>query len=566
MICMKYRWLQAILRVAALVAMSNACDAHFLWIKTVQIDSKPQALLFFGESPKDESYHFPDKLAKTKLWSRAADGKQAEIENTKVDTDDRVGYLGPLKGEKSLILQATQQYGIYGTAPLVYHPKHIRGRTAEEINAAGGSKDEQLEIVPHVDGSDVKLTILWEGKPFPDADVSLLQGDKDPDEQKADKEGHVEFKSAGGASVGVLANTMEKDRSGELDGKPYKGVMHYATLTFNMPGHSEAAEKEKQREKSSPAPSLGASALPKLPEPLASFGGVVSNGWLYVYGGHTGEEHEHSAGNLSNHFRRIQLEGGTEWQELPMQTPLQGLPLVAHDGKIYRVGGLDILNPTTKDKEDLHSTPEFAVFDPTTNKWTELAPLPAARSSHNATLINDKLYVIGGWRLEGKSPGEWEPDALVYDFAQPADGWRKLPLPGFKRRAFGIGIWHGKVVVLGGMDEKAKVSMDVFVFDPSTGKWENGTKLPGAGMAGFGVSAWNLDGNLYESGLRGTLYRLSDTGSEWAEVGKLQTPRFFHQIVPGPHEELLIVGGASIDGQLATIERFDVKAAHVAGN
>ena len=108
-------------------------------------------MLFFGESPTDESYHFPDKLAKTKLWSRAADGKQAEIETTKIDTEDRVGYLGALKDEKSPVLQTTQQYGIYGTSLLVYHPKHIRGTTAEEINAAGASKDQQLEIVPHVD-------------------------------------------------------------------------------------------------------------------------------------------------------------------------------------------------------------------------------------------------------------------------------------------------------------------------------------------------------------------------------------------------------------------------------
>ena len=79
------------------MTVATTCQAHFLWIKTVTVDGKPQALLFFGESPTDESYHFPDKLAKTKLWSRAADGKQAEIETTKIDTEDRVGYLGPLK-------------------------------------------------------------------------------------------------------------------------------------------------------------------------------------------------------------------------------------------------------------------------------------------------------------------------------------------------------------------------------------------------------------------------------------------------------------------------------------
>src|SRR3954471_10855099 len=63
----------------ALAAISVPCHAHFLWVKTVTVDGKPQALLYFGESPAVEDYHFPDKLAKTKLWNRAADGKRTEV-------------------------------------------------------------------------------------------------------------------------------------------------------------------------------------------------------------------------------------------------------------------------------------------------------------------------------------------------------------------------------------------------------------------------------------------------------------------------------------------------------
>ena len=170
-----------------------------------------------------------------------------------------------------------------------------------------------------------------------------------------------------------------------------------------------------------------------------------------------------------------------------MQTPLQGLPLVAHGGKIYRVGGLDARNATTDDKEDLHSTAEFAEFDPATGKWTALAPLPAPRSSHNAAVIGDKLYVVGGWELAGKSPGTWQPATLAYDFAQPQNGWQEVKELPYKRRALAAGEWNGKLVALGGMDEKGKISMRVDLFDPATGEWTQGPNLPGAGMAGFGV-------------------------------------------------------------------------------
>ncbi len=178
-------------------------------------------------------------------------------------------------------------------------------------------------------------------------------------------------------------------------------------------------------------------------------------------------------------------------------------------------------------------------------------------------MIGDQLYVVGGWDLTGKSPGSWQPDALVYDFAKPTAGWQTLPRPDFKRRALAAGNWHGKLFALGGMNEKAKPTVRVDVFDPQTGRWSQGPKLPGDGMHdGFGVSAWNVNGDLYVSGLRGVLYRLNNTGSAWEEAGRLQTPRFFHQLVPGPHGSLLAVGGASEDGHLASIEKIDLNEDH----
>ncbi len=556
-----YRRLASILCGVAITALAATAQAHFLWVKSVTVDGKPEGLLYFGESPADETYHFPEKLAKTKLWARTGD-KRTEVATKSVDTDSRIGLMGPLADDNATVLETSQQYGIYGTALLVYHAKHLSGTTAEAINAAGTSKELALEIVPHLKGKEVQLTVLWQGKPLADAAVSVFAADAEPVEQKTDKDGRLTFKPEKGGLIGALTNTMEKDKSGGLDGKPYKGTVHYASLTFDLPTKGSASREKSAAspQKTEPTPKKHATILTPLPEPLASFGAVVSDSWLYVYGGHTGEEHEHSAANLSNHFRRIQLDGGKKWQELPMQTKLQGFPLVAHGGKIYRVGGLNIRNKTTADPEDLHSSDEFAEYDPATSKWTLLTPLPAARSSHNAAMMGDKLYVVGGWKLDGKLPGTWQPDALVYDFADAKAGWQKLPQPDFKRRALAAGIWKGKLFALGGMDEKAKPSVHVDFFDPQSGKWSQGPKLPGVGMAGFGVSAWSLNGDLYVCGLRGVLYRLSDTGSAWEEAGKLETPRFFHQLVPGPYGTLMAVGGASMIGHLATIERIDLQS------
>ena len=102
-----------------------------------------------------------------KLFSRSADGKQTEVATKGIDTEERVGLIGPLKDDKSPVLQTSQQYGIYGTALLKYHAKHVRGKTPEEINGAGTSKDLKLEIEPKEKGEEVELTVLWDGKPLP---------------------------------------------------------------------------------------------------------------------------------------------------------------------------------------------------------------------------------------------------------------------------------------------------------------------------------------------------------------------------------------------------------------
>jgi hypothetical protein len=564
----------------ALWACADSSRAHFLWIKTITHEGRPHAFLFFGENALDEAYHLPEALADSKLWRRTANGKRTQLPAKALETDERIGLISPMEFDTPCVLEATEQYGIYGTALLVYSAKHVHAGSIDEFNAADSSKELALHIVPRVNEKQLELTVFWQGKPLRDAEVSVSVDDAEAVKNKTDESGRVTLEPEGDGVVSVLANRLDKELKGELNDKKYDHGLHYTSVTFEWPlavVRGSPGPAPLQSRETSEA-SLR-SALPPLPEPVSSFGAVVAGGWLYVYGGHIGTEHEHSAANLSNHFRRLRLSDAAQWEELPMQTRLQGLALVAHHGKIYRIGGMNARNATIDDEEDLHSSAEFAEFDPSTGQWTALAPLPAPRSSHNAVVIGDRLYVVGGWALAGSSPGEWQQDALVYDFSDPPlgrifrseaqtqrefgaerrAGWQKLPEPPFKRRALAASHWDGKVVAIGGLDDEGEVSQRVDVFDPETGDWREGPTLPGDGHSGFGVSAWNLDGQLYVSGIRGVLLQLSDDGSKWQEVARLEKPRFFHQLVPAPDGGLLAVGGASRDGHLVDIEWITVR-------
>ncbi|MEI9960306.1 MAG: hypothetical protein WDM76_03995 [Limisphaerales bacterium] len=160
--------------------------------------------------------------------------------------------------------------------------------------------------------------------------------------------------------------------------------------------------------------------LAPLPETVTSFGAATSGDYLYAFGGHKGERHDYSVEKVSGSFQRLKLSDGRAWESLPSATPGQGQPLVAHGGLIYRIGGMAARNHEDA-KQDLYSMTVVQRFDPKTAQWENLPPLPAVRSSHDAVVVGEKLYVAGGWQLAGgTNKPAWPANALVLDLAHPA--------------------------------------------------------------------------------------------------------------------------------------------------
>ena len=300
-------------------------------------------------------------------------------------------------------------------------------------------------------------------------------------------------------------------------------------------------------------------AYAPLDPPSTSFGGAILDNHVYVYGGHLGSAHDYTETDQSNHFLRLDLAKPEKWESLGSVPKRTGFPLVAHQGKIYRIGGFVV-----KDQKDgesqLTSTPDFARFDPKTNKWEDLTPMPAGRSSHDAVVLGDQLFVFGGWELKGSGKRDWHDFGLVTDLSANKIEWKKIPTP-YLRRAVSVGEWQGKIVMIGGMQEKGGTTTATAIFDPVAGKWNDGPKLVGENMDGFGSSAFLCGKDLYVSTHSGKLEKLADDGSKWEVVGQLTHPRFFHRMLPTPDGKLLIVGGASMEtGKIKDLELFTVSA------
>ena len=305
-------------------------------------------------------------------------------------------------------------------------------------------------------------------------------------------------------------------------------------------------------------PAARAAELPPLEKSVTSFGAAIVGESLYVYGGHYGEAHHYSNTSQSNELLRLNLKKPAGWEAIATGPRLQGLAMVAHDGKLYRVGGFTAHNEEGEE-HDLRSTADFARFDPETGKWEDLSPLPAPRSSHDAVVIGDMLYVVGGWAL-GEGDQQWHDTALVVDLSQPQLQWKELPQPPFKRRALSTGAVEGKLYAIGGMQEEGGPTTRVDMFDPATGKWSEGPSLPGKPMEGFGSSAFEADGKLFVSTIEGNLYRLSADAKTWEADRKLETARFFHRMLPVGEHQLLFVGGANMSiGKFDHLEVIDIE-------
>src|SRR5262249_27679188 len=150
-------------------------------------------------------------------------------------------------------------------------------------------------------------------------------------------------------------------------------------------------------------------------------------------------------------FRRLKLNDSIHgWEELSSDMPLQGLALLAHEGKVYRIGGMRPLNKPGE-KADNVSVASCAVYDPAKKTWQPLPGLPQGRSSHDAAIVGNQIIVAGGWCLNGRDkPSYWHETAAILDLSQSPLTWKSIAQP-FQRRALSLAALGEDLFVIGGM-------------------------------------------------------------------------------------------------------------------
>ncbi len=293
---------------------------------------------------------------------------------------------------------------------------------------------------------------------------------------------------------------------------------------------------------------------PELPEGITSFGAALAGHHLYIYGGHKGTAHRYSTADQTDAFLRLDLEDPERWEELPSGPKLQGLALVAHDGLLYRLGGFAARNAPEED-HDLWSVDEVARFDPAAGKWESLPPLPEPRSSHDAAVVGDSIYVVGGWAMQGEKATRWHQTAWKLDLTKKPLKWEPIARPPFERRALAVAAYRDRLYVIGGMQKEGGPTTAVSIYDPAADKWREGPALKGEPMEGFGNAAFSAGDSLFSSTYKGRLQSFHPKSEGWRPVRQLDHARFFHRMLPLGADSLLIVGGANMEtGKVLDLE------------
>jgi N-acetylneuraminic acid mutarotase len=189
------------------------------------------------------------------------------------------------------------------------------------------------------------------------------------------------------------------------------------------------------------------------------------------------------------------------WSKGPdLPTPRGALTATSHDNKIYAIGGAK--NPT-------YSTPELRptvpvenmatteVLDIATGTWSAAAPMLTARNHHGASLIDGKIYVVGGrigsTFIIGLSNNVSTNE--VYDIAK--NTWAAvlgMPTP---RSGIGTAVLNGRMHVLGGeayLNDLVGTYRTHEAFDPKTNAWQ---RLPPMPTPRHGLAVAEIGGKMY---------------------------------------------------------------------
>lgn len=214
---------------------------------------------------------------------------------------------------------------------------------------------------------------------------------------------------------------------------------------------------------------------------VAEAQGRAVNGKLYVFGGFDSRK------RCCTPTERAQVydpETDT-WTPIAPLPPMNGTDHggVTHAGMatdgtdLYLAGGYTANNSGTG---QIFGTQEVWRYNVADDSYTRLPDLPVDRAAGQLEYLNGKLHYFGG---TNRSRTQDTPEHFVLDLAGGAEGWTEAaPMPN-PRNHMGSAVLGGRVFAVAGQhghDGKLVTQADVHAYDPGADTWETLAPLPKA--------------------------------------------------------------------------------------
>ena len=209
-----------------------------------------------------------------------------------------------------------------------------------------------------------------------------------------------------------------------------------------------------------------------MPKKICGMAAAEVDGKIYIFGGRTDDVYY---GTTLNYTYQYDPAADSWVRKKNMPSSRAYLTASVVNGKIYAIGGCTV-----------GYTGSFVVqeYDPVSDEWTAKESLPIGTGFHTASVFNEKICIIGGGTSpSGGSTGTSSPYFLIYDPVN--DSWISKADLDPSRWAHGSGIINNKLYVCGGISSYVQGGSDHFTllhdlleYDFSSDKWTTGTSMP----------------------------------------------------------------------------------------
>ena len=236
------------------------------------------------------------------------------------------------------------------------------------------------------------------------------------------------------------------------------------------------------------------------------------------------------------------------WRSLaPLPVGLHHIAMAAARGRVFVTGGYGniFFRPNRR---------SAWAYDPKENRWIPIANMPAPRTAHAMASIDGKLHVIGGVGLNSASLWVYDPRVDRWDTT-------RKPMLTSREQLAAVGV-NGKLYVIGGRWKGRGNLGKVEVYDAETDRWETRRDMPTPRSS---LTAALVDGRIHVTGgeipfpghIFGEHEVYDPAPDTWSALSNLPTPR--HGLASAAISgQWFVVGWATRPGVLTLFTRSDV--------